>query len=43
VDELTAWEFGQAVQGWKSANCPEDDAMTPPTDEEHDALMAKYG
>jgi hypothetical protein len=42
VDELTIWEFGQAVQGWKDANCPEE-SVQPPTAEEHDALVEKYG
>lgn len=42
MDELTAWELMAAVDGWKSANCP-DSGPKPPTGDEHDALVAKYG
>lgn len=31
-----------AVDGWKKANSPEE-GPKPPTPEEHDALVAKYG
>jgi hypothetical protein len=33
----------QQLEGWKQANCPEEETMQPLTDEEHDALMEKYG
>jgi hypothetical protein len=39
---LTEWELAAAVAGWKAANCAEETA-TPPTPEEHDALVAKHG
>lgn len=38
---MTLWEFAAAAQGWSKANGGES-KPAPPTDEEHDALMAKY-
>jgi hypothetical protein len=32
-----------AVDGWKAANCPDDPAPSPPSPEEHDAMIEKYG
>jgi hypothetical protein len=32
-----------AVKGWKAAHCSEEEQMQPLSDDEHDALMAKYG
>lgn len=42
VDEMTFWEFAAAVSGWTKANCPEPEKPTALSEEEHDALMAKY-
>ena len=42
MEAATAWELLQAVAGWKRAHGSED-AIAPPSDAEHDALMAKYG
>jgi hypothetical protein len=41
VDDLSLWEFTAAVNGWAKANGAESKPPAP-TDEEHDALMAKY-
>lgn len=30
------------TDGWRLANCPDDD-IQPPTAEEHEAMVAKYG
>lgn len=42
VDELTAWEFMAAFEGWKDANCPPE-APSAPTPEEHDVMVARFG
>ena len=42
VDDLTFDELMAMFDGWKAANCG-DGAPPPPTNEEHDALVAKYG
>jgi hypothetical protein len=36
------WELRAAVDGWKASNCPEDDPL-PPTPDEHDEMIRKYG
>lgn len=41
VDQLTAWEFNAAVEGWRAANCP-DEGPSPPTPAEHDAMVARF-
>lgn len=40
---MTLWEFGACVSGWNRANSSDDAALPPPSPEEHDALIAKYG
>jgi hypothetical protein len=42
VDEMSFWEFLATRDGWLEANCPPDD-KSPPTPEEHDAMLEKYG
>ena len=42
VDACSLWEFGAAVNGWNKANGGEVKADSL-SEEEHDALMAKYG
>lgn len=42
VEEHTAWELLSAWSGWLAANC-QDPQLPPPTDEEHDALVERYG
>lgn len=39
---MTFWEFGAAVHSWAKANGASDDKPASLTEEEHDALMAKY-
>lgn len=41
VDDLSQWELHQAVDGWLEANGVEEKPEAP-TDEEHEALLAKY-
>ena len=41
VDDLSLWEFGQIVDGWMTANGIEP-RTKPLSDDEHDALVAKY-
>lgn len=38
---MTFWEFAAVVEGWSRANGGET-TPTPPSEEEHDRLMAKY-
>jgi hypothetical protein len=42
VEEMTFWEFLAVRDGWLSANTAPDTAG-PPTAEEHDAMLEKYG
>lgn len=42
VDDLSLWEFGAAVDGWAKANNPEPQQASSLSEEDHDALMAKY-
>lgn len=39
---MTFWEFGAAVQGWAKANSSEESQAASLSEDEHDALMAKY-
>lgn len=41
VDACSLWEFGAAVNGWNTANGGESKPESL-SDDEHDALMAKY-
>lgn len=41
VDELSLWEFTVAAEGYDIANGG-DEKSKPPSEAEHDALMAKY-
>jgi hypothetical protein len=41
VDACSLWEFLAARDGWIRANSTEGER--PPTPEEHDALVEKYG
>ena len=40
--ECSFWQFRAAAEGWRRANVA-DDKPAAPSDEEHDALVAKYG
>lgn len=40
VDDLSLWEFGQVMDGWRKANTVEKPSALP--EDEHDRLMAKY-
>jgi len=42
VDACSFWEFLAARDGWIAANAPPDQ-VRPPTPEEHDAMIAKWG
>lgn len=42
VGEMSPWQFSACVEAWNAANGGEP-ALPPPTDEEHDYLVAKYG
>ena len=42
VDGCSLWQFLAARDGWIKANTTEDSSR-PPTPEEHDALIAKWG
>lgn len=42
IDLWTWWEYRVCVSGWNKAHGGEQ-AMTPPTPDEHDALVAKHG
>jgi hypothetical protein len=39
---MSFWEFGAQVEGWSKANGGQP-ASTPPTPEEHDDLIARFG
>jgi hypothetical protein len=41
VDDLTAWEFMAAFEGWRDANSPPDTPPAPSADE-HDAMVARF-
>jgi hypothetical protein len=41
IDDLSLWEFGACVSGWSKANGGESKPAAP-SDEEHDALVAKF-
>jgi hypothetical protein len=43
IDEMSFWEFLAARDGWIDANTADDGKLKPPTPEEHDAMIAKYG
>lgn len=38
---MSLWEFSATASGWSRANGGESEVPAP-TNEEHDALMAKY-
>lgn len=40
---MSLWEFGVAAEGWIKANRSELSEPASMTEEEHDALMSKYG
>jgi hypothetical protein len=42
VDACSLWEFLAARDGWIKANSADDD-RGPPTPEEHDAMIEKWG
>jgi hypothetical protein len=42
VDAMSLWEFLAVRDGWVAANSPAD-TLKPPTPEEHDAMLEKYG
>lgn len=42
MDGCSFWQFLAARDGYVLANSPPED-MKPPTDEEHDALVQKWG
>jgi hypothetical protein len=42
VNAMSLWEFLAVRDGWIEANCPPD-TMQPPSPEEHDAMLEKYG
>jgi hypothetical protein len=42
VDTCSLWEFLAARDGWIKANTVSD-GPGPPTPEEHDAMLAKWG
>jgi len=42
VDACSFWEFLVARNGWIAANCPPE-GDRPPTPEEHDAMIEKWG
>ena len=41
IDDLSLWEFAAATLGWTKANGAEPKPAAP-SDEEHDALIARY-
>lgn len=41
VDQCSLWEFDCAVAGWIRAQGG-DDPIEPPSNEEHDEMVAKY-
>jgi hypothetical protein len=43
VDEMSLWEFLATRDGWIEANTAPDTSIGPPTPEEHDAMLEKYG
>lgn len=43
VDDMSLWEFGAAAEGWMKANSPEPTKASSLSEDDHDALMAKYG
>lgn len=43
VGACSFWQFNVAREGWRRANTTEDAAPAAPSDDEHDALVAKYG
>ena len=42
VGDMSLWQFGAVSDGWRLANGAEE-KIQPPTDEEHDEMVAKYG
>jgi hypothetical protein len=42
INAMSLWEFLAVRDGWIAANSPPD-ALQPPTAEEHDAMIEKYG
>lgn len=43
MDDCSLWELLAAAEGYRAAHSTEEEAVKPPTPEEHDAMMAKYG
>jgi len=39
---MTLWEFSQCVAGWNRAQGGEE-SVAPPSPDEHDEMIAKYG
>lgn len=42
VNQCSLGEFRAAVEGWRKANSP-DEGPKPPTPDEHDEMIRKYG
>ncbi len=42
VRACSFWDFLAAAEGYRAANSPEE-GPKPPSPEEHDAMLAKYG
>lgn len=40
--ECSFWQFRALAEGWRKVNTS-DEKLAAPTDDEHDALVAKYG
>lgn len=40
VDQMSLWEFGACIRGWKRANCAAPTGPQPPTAEQHAEAMA---
>lgn len=44
VDETGLWEFMEALRGWNKAQGGDESAgVKPPTPEEHDRLVERFG
>ena len=42
VGDMSLWEFTACTEGWVAAHSPEEQKASSLSEEEHDALMAKY-
>jgi len=43
VDRMSLWEVTACWDGYLKANSTEGDRPKPPTEAEHDAMIAKHG